>query len=535
MLRIGLTRNVAESKSTVAKVYCLGSIVPARVPLLGHEHESDEPKEVDRRYTDAMHGTDDRAESLLEMKAEANADEKKRRERRGILYQMAMALCANSSVLGPAMGFGYSAVALGPLTSPKGDVGLSEVQANWIATASALGTPLGCVLSSATMRRGRRLSLMVTSVISMLGWLTIYMAGSYEQILVGRVISGIATGMASVPATVYTAEIAGAKWRSTMVTWSSVSIAIGVLLVYTFGYVFKDDWRLVALMCAIFPLISIGLTITLVPESPVWLRDRDRLEEAVEISKRFHGLPRDEAAPAELLLALTQRAPRKRQNLMKHLTKRNAIVPFLIMLTYFLFQQFSGLFVVIYYAVDIVESADVMLDPYLGAVLIGFTRLFGSLLVASVSNKYGRRIPSIVSGAGMTLFMGGLSVYLFLEDRGTVMSDGGFVPVICVLMYIFMSTLGFLVVPFAMVGEVYPTKVKDVLSGLTTCVAYVFSSVTVKTYPDMLALMGQHGTFFFYALVSLMGTIFILACLPETKGKTLGEIEDMFSGKKEVR
>lgn len=81
--------------------------------------------------------------------------------------------------------------------------------------------------------------MFATSLISLAGWLTIYTSNSYEQILVGRAISGIATGMASVPTTVYVAEIASSKLRSTMVTWTSVFTAFAVFIVYIFGYIFK--------------------------------------------------------------------------------------------------------------------------------------------------------------------------------------------------------------------------------------------------------------------------------------------------------
>ncbi|XP_054007576.1 facilitated trehalose transporter Tret1-2 homolog [Hylaeus anthracinus] len=465
-------------------------------------------------------------------KMEPDVDEAKRREKKGVTYQIIMALCANSSVLGPAMAFGYSAVALDPLMAPTSDIKIDKVQANWIATVTALGIPFGCILSSYTMRRGRKLSLLITSIVSVAGWIVIYTSGSYQQILVGRIISGIATGSASVPATVYSAEVASPKWRATMVTWTSVAIAIGVLIVYIFGYLFKDNWRLVALMCALFPLVSGALTLAVVPETPIWLRDRGRLDQALESLKRFRGIPKNTSPTSELLQELRQRPQKKKQNLLKHLLKRNALMPFGIMLAYFFFQQFSGIFVVVYYAVDIIRSAGITIDPYLGAVLIGFTRLVGSVLVACLSGKFGRRIPSIVSGSGMTIFMGILSVYLVMEDRGYVIKDGGVIPVVCVLVYIFSSTLGFLVVPFAMVGEVYPAKVKEVLTGLTTCVGYIFSSVTVKTYPDMEAAMGRHGVFIFFTVLSLAGTLFVVFFLPETKGKTLTEIEEMFSRKK---
>lgn len=284
-------------------------------------------------------------------------------------------------------------------------------------------------------------------------------------------------------------------------------------------------------MCALFPMVSAAVTLAVVPETPIWLRDRGRLDEALETLKRFRGIPKNAPPSPELEEELRQRPQKKKQNLMKHLLKRNAVVPFLIMLAYFFFQQFSGIFVVVYYAVDIIRSAGITIDPYLGAVLIGFTRLIGSLLVAGVSGRFGRRIPSIVSGSGMTIFMAILSVYLIVEDRGYAIKDGGLVPVICVLSYIFASTLGFLVVPFAMVGEVYPTKVKEVLTGLTTCVGYIFSSVTVKTYPDMASSMGRHGVFIFFTVMSLAGTLFVEFYLPETKGKSLKEIEEMFRSK----
>lgn len=460
-------------------------------------------------------------------------EEAKRREKKGVIRQILISLCANSVVLGPAMGFGYSAVALGPLTSSSSDVKINYNQANWIATSAALGTPLGCVLSSIVMSRGRRLSLMLISIISFIGWITIYMANTYEQILIGRVLSGIATGLASVPATVYSAEIAGVKWRGTMVTWTSVSIAIGVLIVYIFGCLFKGDWRMIALMCALFPLASIMITLTLLPESPVWLREQGRLEEALDTLKKFRGIPKNQPATMDILMELKPRAQqaegeKKKNSIFKDVFKRNALVPFGIMLSYFLFQQFSGIFVMVYYAVDIVQSAGITIDPYLGAVFIGLTRLMGSLLVAAISRKYGRRIPSIVSGAGMTFFMACLSLYLFMTDAGYQVLDRGLFPTVCVLMFIFLSTLGFLSIPFAMIGEIFPTNVKDLLSGLTTCIGYIFSSVTIKTYPDMLLLMGKHGVFFFYALVSLAGTLFVFFFLPETKGKSLHEIEDIF-------
>ncbi|XP_043279057.1 facilitated trehalose transporter Tret1-like isoform X2 [Venturia canescens] len=445
---------------------------------------------------------------------------------------MGMSILANISVIGPAMGFGYSAVVLPTLQSADSELKIDPRQASWIASAAAIGTPLGCLLCSFVMRRGRKISLLVTSSFSLAGWLVIYMSSSYAQIVVGRFIGGIATGLAAVPATVYSAEVASPKWRGTLATWSSIAIATGILIVYIFGYLLQDNWRLIALLCSLFPTAAIGVTLLVIPESPIWLKETGRTEEARAIMKKFRGIPAAAPTPPELEAELHKKQHPKKKPMLRHLLRRSSIVPFAIIVTYFFFQQFSGIFVIVYYAVEISRDAGVKMDAYLGAILIGTTRLFGSLLAASVSRRFGRRWPSIISGIGMSLFMGSLSIYLFAIDRGYELGDNGLVPVICVLMFIFMSTIGFLVLPFAMIGEIFPAKVKDILSGATTSLAYVFSFVTVKTYPDMLSLAGKHGVFCFYATVSLLGTLYVAIFLPETKGKTLHEIDEMFSRNK---
>jgi len=178
------------------------------------------------------------------------------------------------------------------------------------------------------------------------------------------------------------------------------------------------------------------------------------------------------------------------------------------------------------------DKSGIRVDPYIGAILTGVARLIASLLTAGVSRKYGRRIPSLVSGIGMTISMSGLSLYLFLIENGTVISDNGVTPVVCMMLYVFTSTLGYLIIPYIMVGEIFPSKVKDVLSGLSVAISYLLSAITIKIYPDMLRLMSMQGLFLFFAIISLVGVVFIFLFLPETRGKTLREIEDMFSKKK---
>lgn len=205
------------------------------------------------------------------------------------------------------------------------------------------------------------------------------------------------------------------------------------------------------------------------------------------------------------------------------------------MALFFFFQQFSGIFVIIFYAVDIVKSTGSTIDPYIAAICIGGVRTVTSMTVSFVSKKFGRRIPSISSGIGMTLCMLVLSGYLHLTsgDGYELLKEKYYwVPLAALLMYFFTSTFGFLTMPFAMIGEVYPAKHRGIMGGLTACFCYSFSFVSVKSYPMMVRTLGRSGLFLSFSIISLIGTLFVIIFLPETKGKTLQEIEALFVSKK---
>lgn len=214
------------------------------------------------------------------------------------------------------------------------------------------------------------------------------------------------------------------------------------------------------------------------------------------------------------------------------LKRPEAYKPLLIMNAFFFFQQFSGIFVIIFYAVTIAKEAGINFDGYLAAVIIGVCRLITTVVISFASRRYGRRVLCNVSGVWMTLSVVGLSLYLTLtHDRILTDATYGWWPIMALMMYILSSTVGFLTLPWAMIGEVFPVRIRGPASGVTTCMAYVFSFVILKMYPEMKHLLGNHGLFTFYSIVALAGTICMYVYLPETRDRTLQQIEDHFRGK----
>jgi MFS family permease len=150
---------------------------------------------------------------------------------------------------------------------------------------------------------------------------------------------------------VYIAEAADQSLRGMLVTWTSIFVSLGILIVYLFGSVLPEDWQGVAGVCAVFPVIS-AVVIWLLPESPVWLASRGRALEAENSLRRLRGveLPRQEV---EALLDRGNASARAAH--LSAVLRPEVWKPLLILNSFFLFQQISGVFVVIFYAVDIAE------------------------------------------------------------------------------------------------------------------------------------------------------------------------------------
>ncbi|KAK3908861.1 Facilitated trehalose transporter Tret1 [Frankliniella fusca] len=474
--------------------------------------------------------------------------------RRLLLMQVLLGVVANMGGISAGANLGFSAVALPQMRHPNATLSVSADEASWIAGVAALATPVGCLLSGWLLDRlGRRAALLWQNVPALLGWLLIALPldetlgrdHGLGAVYVGRILTGLATGMGSVPGTVYVAEVGLKELRGMLVTWTSIAISLGIVLVYVIGAVLPS-WRLVAAVCGAFPLLTLVLVYAVVVESPVWLLGRGRVSEARAALARTR-LARSPADVDDELAALVRERPPPPQRaadaapaasgprgLLRDLRRPECWKPLLIMNVFFLFQQLSGVFVVIFYAVDMVVEAGVDANPYYVTVMIGLARLLVTIVTGFLSNKVGRRPLAIISGAGMTVCMMALATHLLLQSGGLAGSGllpGPWLPAAALVTFILASTLGFLTLPWAMIGEVFPARFRGVAGGFTTCSAYLYSFAVVKAHPGASHALERHGVFFFYGAMALLGTLFVALALPETQGRSLSDIGECFKGR----
>lgn len=434
------------------------------------------------------------------------------------------------------MSLGFSAVTFEQLSL---DVG----EASWFASMTIMGFPLGSLIVGPLMDRyGRRPALISINIVSLIGWLMLAVPAEKPTIfklLTGRVLTGIAGGLASVPASVYAAECLCSNnlaVRSALVSWSTVALSGGICLVYTTGAVL--DYYAVASIATLISIMSLIMVALFIPESPIWLNMKGRYGDAewsqreINISPPPH--PIEQPSEAEDMSQPPPPTPPPSQpETLKELLKPEAYKPLLILIGFFFFQQFSGVFVVIAYMVDIsIASGVIIFNPYTITVVAGCIILLVSIIASLVYPSTGVRAVAAISGAGTTATMLFIGTYLSLRHYWILNPEWYFMnwaPVIAILANIAVSTVGFLILPWSMLGEVFPLNVKGIAAGIATCIGFIFSFIAIKIYPYILLDLGASGIFFFFGGMALFGTIFVILFLPETKGKTLQEIVDGFA------
>lgn len=376
---------------------------------------------------------------------------------------------------------------------------------------------------------GRKLSLIITEVPALLGWLLIFYAKDVRMIYVGRFFTGLGSGMVGAPARVYTSEVTQPHLRGMLTAISSVGVSTGVLIEYALGAI--ATWNVCAGISAIVPAAALVLMF-LFPETPSYLISVNKQEEARISLQKFRSTSYDLNEEMSTLVNFSNKNNIKRltgfREIATALIQPNALRPFLLLFLYFLIYQWTGTNAVTFYAVDIVALSGVKLNKYAVTVFLGVVRLISTIAACIACRRYGRRPMTLISSIGCGITMIGLGSYVWMKNY---LSDYAWIPILCIAGYTIACTLGFLVIPWVMIGEIYPVQIRGIIGGLTTMCAHSFIFSVVKTYPLLAESITQHGTFILYGCISLIGTIYFYICLPETKNKSLQEIEDYFSGR----
>lgn len=321
----------------------------------------------------------------------------------------------------------------------------------------------------------------------------------------------------------YIAEITKPEDRGTFLSLITPTINCGILFVYLLGYLFH--WKIVAAILIVYSAIIL-FTLHYVPESHIWYMMKNKRTKAANILLSFRN-DNVEAVNKELDQIKTKmsRYEEGKVSFFLNFFKPAVWKPFTIFAIFSFFQQQSGYNVIIYYAVTFFDNLGSDLrDSHLLSIVFASISIVGSVILVLIVHKFNRVTLLVLSGLGMSLTMGigALSLTLsFLEPYK-------WISVVCIFMYIFFCMLGMIDIPWMMIGEVFPNRMRGSMSAAITVVIFFISFVNIKLYPMMNQHIGKAGTMWYFTVLSLITVIFAKIYFPETKGKALTEIEDCF-------
>src|SRR6202790_2676579 len=423
--------------------------------------------------------------------------------------------------------FGYdTGVISGAELFLKNDFTLStfalEVIVSGVLAGAAVGAMLGGRLADLF---GRRRLLIVTAIVFGVGAVVCAAATSPVILIVGRIVVGLGIGLSSGAVSVYISEVSPADARGWQVSLFQLAITLGILAAYMVDYAFAAirGWRWMFGL-AVIPAAIFGLGMVFLPESPRWLASRGHRDKARAMLAHIRGTQDVGAELQEIESSLAHADERGRLADLLAPSIRPALV---VGIGLAIFQQVTGINTVIYYAPLIIQSAGI--SSASGAILatagIGVVNVLMTIIAMWLIDRVGRRPLLLVGIAGMVVTLGLLG---FAFQMSTQSGAIVWVAVISMMAYVASFAISLGPIFWLLISEIYPLRIRNSDEGLAATFNWGSNLVVSLTFLTLLQMIGAARTFWLYGLFAVAAWIFSYFLVPETKGRTLEEIEEFW-------
>ena len=431
--------------------------------------------------------------------------------------------------------FGYdTAVISGAIGFLQQHFDLTPAMKGWAASSALVGCVLGVVLAGPLNDRlGRRTTLIVAAALFLISAIGSAIPETLTEFIIYRIIGGLGVGAASMTSPIYIAEISPARLRGRMVSLNQFAIIFGMLVVYFVNYFIArgsgeawnvaTGWRWMFGSESVPALLLLGF-LFFVPESPRWLMKQGRVAEARGILARIDGEAHAASEIREIKLALKEESGSLRQLFAPPLR-----ILLIIGVSLAVLQQVTGINVFLYYAPEIFKSvagadSDIAL---LQTIVVGAVNLLFTVLAIWSVDRVGRKPLMIIGASGMGLSLAAIGLAATFEMVGAWL-------LLFILGYIACFALSVGPVTWVILSEIFPTKIRGRALAIATLCLWVANFVVSQTFPMMdenpllVKLFNQGFPFFLYAAFCLLLVVIVVRLVPETKGKSLEEIESFW-------
>jgi sugar porter (SP) family MFS transporter len=430
----------------------------------------------------------------------------------------------------------FFGIAKDGLVNGVAGIEVNETLSGWANSCALLGCLLGSMVSGALSDRfGRKILLLISALIFAVSSILTGWAGTFQLFVIWRILGGVAIGMASNLSPMYIAEVAPAHMRGRLVAINQLTIVIGVLAAQvvnmfiaqkmpadTTAEMIRQSWNGQFAWRWMFTAVTVPSLVffvgaLLVPESPRWLVKNGKSQKALDILARIGGQAHAEKEVSDIQNTIAGEEVqhvRFGDLLDPRMLKILCIGCFLAVL-----QQWSGINVIFNYAEEIFKQAGYNVSDVLFQIVItGLVNLVCTFIAIKTVDHFGRRILMLVGCAGICLFhfLIGLSYSLGFKGLGVV------IPVLATI-----GCYAFSLAPitWVLISEIFPNRIRGAAVSVAVCALWIACFILTYTFPALNKNLGAAGTFWLYSAICAAGFVFIHLFVPETKGKTLEQIE----------
>jgi MFS transporter, SP family, xylose:H+ symportor len=412
----------------------------------------------------------------------------------------------------------------------------SPAQVGWANSCALIGCLVGSIISGWTSDRfGRKKLLLLSSVLFALSSVLTGWANGFTTFIVFRMIGGVAIGIASNVSPTYIAEVSPAAWRGRLVTVNQLTIVIGILGAQIVNWLIADKvsegataglirmswngqrgWRWM-FTAVVVPAVVFFLGTLFIPESPRWLTKSGFIDQARQVLARIGGQSYGSETLREIQNALAMEL--QVSTPWHELISPSVLKILVIGVVLAALQQWSGINIIFNYAEEIYRSAGYGVSGTLfNIVITGTINLVFTIGALVLVDRFGRRALMLFGCAGIALFHTVLGVTYRVGTKGLLI-------LLITLCTIACYALSLAPVTWVLISEIFPNRIRGLAVSISVSALWLASFLLTFTFPILNHGLGTAGTFWIYGVICMAGFLFVLARVPETKGKTLEEIE----------
>jgi len=443
--------------------------------------------------------------------------------------QIIAALAATVGAFGLGTVLAWSSPAIPDLREGDSKLGnITDSDESWIGSIINLGAMTSGPITGIFIDSvGRKTSMLLLSAPFVLGWLLVAYAQNLAMMLCGRFIIGFCGGSFSLAAPVYIGETSEDSIRGALGSGFQLMVVTGILFVNVLGSFVS--WQWLSLICGFVPLIFL-VAMIFVPESPRYLLTKGKTAEASQALCWLRGKTSATDVEDELrIIEMSVNESLSQKTTLKDLLQPHYLKPTVILLGLMLFQQLSGINAVIFYTVQIFKDAGSTMDSNLSSIIIGIVQVVATMVAVVLVDRAGRRILLLISDVAMCAAIAVLGIFFQLKDNDESVKDSiGWLPLISLIIFITAFSVGYGPIPWMMMGELLPPNVKGQAASIATATNWFLAFLVTKFFQDIQKAITIQWCYWIFAIVCGVGAVYVFIFVPETKGKSMEEIQNQF-------